>query len=93
MYEFGESFKFQINIFCLLGDSANAVPHYQKLRIRVAHIWGDRGFQPNRKSAMERPRPGETAKVTTVFPMPGKYELVESSTTCIYKYSNDIMVF
>ena len=31
------------------GDSANAVPHYQKLRTRVTHIWGDRGIQPNRK--------------------------------------------
>lgn len=56
----------------LTGDSANAVPHTKKLRTRVAHIWGNRRLQPNR-SAMERPRPGETAFLITVLPVPGKY--------------------
>ena len=54
------------------GDSANAVPHYQKLRTRVTHIWGNRKGQPNR-SAMERPRPGGTSLVIKVSPVPGKY--------------------
>ena len=56
------------------GDSANAVPHYQKLRTRVTHIWGNRRGQPNR-SAMERPHPGGTAFRITVSPVPGKYAL------------------
>jgi len=55
--EYDQSLTF---VFCLSGDSANAVPHYQKLRTRVAHIWGDRKGQPNR-GAMERPRPGGTS--------------------------------
>ena len=33
---------------------ANAIPHYQKLRTRVTHIWGNRKRQPNR-SALVRP--------------------------------------
>ena len=57
------------------GDSANAVPHYQKLRTRVTHIWGDRKGQPNR-SAMERPRPEGTTIVIMVTSVPGKYELL-----------------
>ena len=35
--------------YYLSGESANAVPHTKKLRTRVAHIWGDRKGQPNRK--------------------------------------------
>ena len=62
----------EINFYFLSGVSANAVPHYQKLRTRVTHIWGNRKGQPNR-SAMERPRPGGTAKLITVAPVPGKY--------------------
>ena len=35
--------------FCLnviqYGGRANAVPHYQKLRIRASHVWGDRRLQ------------------------------------------------
>ena len=54
------------------GVSANAVPHYQKLRTRVTHIWGNRKGQPNR-SAMERPRPERTSLVIKVPPVPGKY--------------------
>ena len=54
------------------GDSANAVPHYHKLRTRVTHIWGDRRGQPNR-SAMVRPHSGGTAYMITVAPVPGKY--------------------
>lgn len=49
------------------GDSANAVPHYQKLCCRVSHIWGNRRGQPNR-SAMEEPRSGGTAFLITVNP-------------------------
>ena len=60
-------------IICILsGDSANAVPHYQKLRTRVTHIWGDRRGQPN-QSAREGPHPGGTASRITVSPVPGKY--------------------
>ena len=56
----------------LLGDSANAVPHYHKLCTRVTHIWGNRRGQPNR-SAMEGPRPGGSASLITDSPVPGKY--------------------
>ena len=38
----------------LSGDSANAVPHYQKLRSRVEHIWSNRKGQLTR-SAMGKP--------------------------------------
>ena len=51
--------------FGFKGDSANAVPNYQKLRVRVTHIWGNRRGQPNR-SAMERPHPRGTAFLITV---------------------------
>ncbi|VDI14577.1 Hypothetical predicted protein, partial [Mytilus galloprovincialis] len=61
---------FLITVLPVPGDSANAVPHTKKLRTRVAHIWGNRRLQPNR-SAMERPRPGETAFLITVLPVPG----------------------
>ena len=61
------------NNFCLnKRDSANAVPHYHKLRTRVTHIWGDRKGQPNR-SAVVRPHSGGTAFMITVAPVPGKY--------------------
>ena len=56
----------------MLGDSAYAVPHYQKLYARVPHVWGNRRGQPNR-SAMERPRPGGAALLITATPAPGKY--------------------
>ena len=55
------------------GDSAYAVPHTNKLRTRVTHIWGNRRRQLNR-SAMEEPLPGRTALLITVSPVPGKYE-------------------
>ena len=54
------------------GDGANAVPHYQKLRTRVIHIWDNRKGQPDR-GAMERPRPGETPFMIRVISVPGKY--------------------
>lgn len=57
----------------ITGDSANAVPHYQKLRTRVIHIWDNRKGQPNR-SAMERPHPEETSFEIKVIFVPGKYE-------------------
>lgn len=57
------------------GDSANAVPHTEKLRTRVTHIWGNRSRQPNR-SAMEGPLTGGTALLITVSPVPGKYASV-----------------
>ena len=31
-------------LFCE-GGCANAVPHYQKLRTRVSHVWGNRKLQ------------------------------------------------
>ena len=49
MLSMESSIAFSSIIFIdLTGDSANAVPHYQKLRTRVTHIWGDRKGQPNR---------------------------------------------
>ena len=62
----------RINFVFKQGDSANAVPHYQKLRTRVTHIWGNRKGQPIR-SAMDRPRPGRTSLMIKVSPVPGKY--------------------
>ena len=61
------------------GESANAVPHTQKLRRRVHPIWVNRRGQPNR-SAMERPRPRGAAFVITAPPRPGKY--AEFSARC-----------
>ena len=55
------------------GESANAVPHYHKLRSRVSRIWGNRRGQHTR-SAMGEPRPGKTTFLIMVFPLPGKYE-------------------
>ena len=50
MLSMESSIAFSSIIFIdLTGDSANAVPHYQKLRTRVTHIWGDRKGQPNRE--------------------------------------------
>lgn len=67
---------------CLTGESANAVPHTEKLRARVTHIWGNRRGQPDR-SAMERPRPGRSAFLITDPPAPGKYALrCHSTSTC-----------
>ena len=53
----------------IAGESANAVPHTQKLRRRVHPIWVNRRGQPNR-SAMERPRPRGAAFVITAPPPP-----------------------
>ena len=64
--------EMKITLTLISGDSANAVPHYHKLRTRVTHIWGDRKGQPNR-SAMVRPHSGGTAYLITVAPVPGKY--------------------
>jgi len=36
-----------IFVCIVLGESANAVPHYQKLRTRVTHFgWSQRSAQP-----------------------------------------------
>ena len=67
---------------CFSGDSAYAVPHTNKLRTRVTHIWGNRRRQLNR-SAMEEPLPGRTALLITVSPVPGKYALTTSLTEFI----------
>ena len=48
------------------GDKANAVPHTNKLRTRVNHIWVNRRRQLNR-SAMEEPLP-KKKKLFVVFP-------------------------
>ena len=66
---------FLIYIVCS-GDSAYAVPHTNKLRTRVTHIWGNRRRQLNR-SAMEEPLPGRTALLIMVSPVPGKYDLAK----------------
>ena len=63
----------------LQGESANAVPHYQKYRTRVTRIWSNRRGQPQR-SAMQGPHSGRTAFVITVSSVPGKYELCSSQT-------------
>lgn len=64
-------------LICLWeGVSANADPRTYKLRTRVINICDYRRRQPNR-SAMEGPRPGETAWLITVFSVPGKYALVQ----------------
>ena len=72
--------RIEVKLLLKQGDSANAVPHYQKLRTRVTHIWGNRKGQPNR-SAMERPRPGRTAVWITVSPVPGKYAVLRVAFT------------
>jgi len=74
MYNRHTELALQYLLYLFLGDSANAVPNYQKLRTRLTHIWGDRRVQPNR-SAMEGPRPGETSFMIEVFSVPGKYEI------------------
>ncbi|KAK3551701.1 hypothetical protein QTP70_022566, partial [Hemibagrus guttatus] len=51
------------------GESANAVPHYQKLRSRDSRIWGIRKGQHS-PSAMAEPRFGQTTSVIMVLPLP-----------------------
>ena len=71
----------------MLGESANAVPREQKLRTRVTHIWGNRKSQPN-LSAMAEPRPGSTAFMITVSPVPGKYDfevIFLNHVCCLYR--------
>lgn len=67
-------------IIIVVGASANASPHTQKLRRGVTHIWGNPRGQLHR-SAMEKPRSRGTALVITVSPRPGKYEVPEQSLT------------
>lgn len=54
-------------------DSANAIPHYQKLCARVSLIWGNREGQPVR-GAIYRPRLEGTTFVIMVPFTPGKYD-------------------
>uniref|UniRef100_A0A2H1V9D1 SFRICE_007151 n=1 Tax=Spodoptera frugiperda TaxID=7108 RepID=A0A2H1V9D1_SPOFR len=61
----------------ILGEQRVRSSHYQKLRIRVIHIRDNRRGQPNR-SAMRGSRPGGTAFLITVSPMPGKYDFVSA---------------
>lgn len=56
----------------LMGESANAIPHTQKWRRGVTHIWGNPRGQPAR-SAMDRPHPRGSALVITETSRPGKY--------------------
>ena len=58
----------------LQGESANAVPHYQKYRTRVTRIWSNRRGQPQR-SAMQGLHSGRTGFMITVSSVLGKYEL------------------
>ena len=83
--------KVKITLALKSGDSANAVPHYHKLRTRVTHIWGDRKGQPNR-SAMVRPHSGGTAYLITVAPVPGKYVLVPKDPKCNLSVKGLILV-
>ena len=50
---------FRAGVVFYVGDSANAVPRYQKLRSRVTHIWGNRKGQQHRSAmvslALEEP--------------------------------------
>ena len=57
----------------LSGESANAIPHTQKWRRGVTHIWGNPRGQPTR-SAMGRPHPRASALVITDSSRPGKYK-------------------
>jgi len=41
---------FAVKLKCYKGDSANAVPRYQKLRTRVNHIWVNRRGQRHRSA-------------------------------------------
>jgi len=59
------------------GESANAVPHTQKLRRGVAHIWGNPRGQLNR-SAMEEPRPRGATFMIIASSRPGKYADLEN---------------
>lgn len=63
-----------LSLTIVSGESANAVPHYQKLCSRDSRIWGIRRGQHSR-SAMAEPRPGWTTFMIMVSPLPGKYEL------------------
>ena len=63
-----------LSLYTSSGESADAVPHYQKLCSRDSHIWGIRRGQHSR-SAMAEPRPGWTTFLIMVSPLPGKYEL------------------
>ena len=54
------------------GNSANAVPHYQKLYSRVNRVWINRKGQPSR-CAMARPHPGGTTFMIMVASELGKY--------------------
>ena len=74
-----------------IGESANAVPRYHKLRTRVTHIWGNRRRQPNR-SAMGGPQPGGTAFLITVSSVPGKYALLTKPLPTILNHDRSIMV-
>ena len=57
-----------------LGASTNAGPHYEKLYVRVTHIWGNCKGQPD-PSAMKGPRLERTASLITVPPASGKFFL------------------
>ena len=67
----------QANTCILLGGSANAGPHYQKLYTRVTHIWGNCKGQPD-PSAMKGPRLERTASLITVPPTSGKFFIFEA---------------
>nr|CAA26421.1 unnamed protein product [Xenopus laevis] len=69
------------------GESANAVPHYQKLCSRVSRIWGNRRGQHSR-SAMAEPRPGRTTFVIMVSRLPGKYELGKARPPALQGYTS-----
>jgi hypothetical protein len=64
--------KFICLVSTWLGDSANAVPHIQKLRTRLTHILGNRRVQPH-LSAMAGSLPEGTAFMITDSSVPSKY--------------------
>ena len=66
------------------GESANAIPHTQKWRRGVTHIWGNPRGQPTR-SAMGRPHPRASALVITDSSRPGKYKEVGRRCVCLMK--------
>ena len=67
------------------GDSANAVPRYQKLRVRVIHIWDYRKGQHYR-SAMVSLTSGEPPSWSRLTPTPGKYAYLGKSSTKLWEF-------
>lgn len=71
-----------VNYFWIVwaGVSANADPHYHKLRSRVTRIWGNRWCQSSRIVQWPDLVHGGRPFVITVPPLPGKYAAAAASS-------------